>query len=124
MKFENTEVMNFEGAFRGLRNPLNSWKRSDSAFGVCEIYGDEGSEVIGAWMSKKFPDEPSDGWTYSDEYWEEEDRIANWLDRNAVLHFDNKVLVILNMHRLLIILLGLFLVFFSFLPPLFFFIIT
>ena len=89
MKFENTEVMNFEGDFRGLRNPLNSWKRSDSAFGVCEIYGDEGSEVIGAWMSKKFPDEPSDGWTYSDEYWEEEDSIANWLDRNAVLHFDN-----------------------------------
>lgn len=55
MKFENTEVMNFEGAFRGLRNPLNSWKRSDSAFGVCGIYGDEGSEVIGAWMSKKVP---------------------------------------------------------------------
>ena len=30
MKFEKTEVMNFEGAFRGLRNPLESWKKSDS----------------------------------------------------------------------------------------------
>lgn len=30
MKFENTEVFNFEGAFRGLRNPKNSWSRSDS----------------------------------------------------------------------------------------------
>lgn len=30
MKFENTEVFNFEGAFRGLRNPKNSWNRSDS----------------------------------------------------------------------------------------------
>lgn len=32
MKFENTEVMNFENAFRGLRNPKNSWDRSDSNF--------------------------------------------------------------------------------------------
>lgn len=30
MKFENTDVFNFEGAFRGLRNPKNSWSRSDS----------------------------------------------------------------------------------------------
>lgn len=30
MKFENTEVMNFEGALRGMRNPLNSWAKSDS----------------------------------------------------------------------------------------------
>ena len=30
MKFSNTSVMNFENAFRGLRNPKNSWNRSDS----------------------------------------------------------------------------------------------
>lgn len=30
MKFENTEVFNFEGAFRGMRNPMNSWDKSDS----------------------------------------------------------------------------------------------
>ena len=30
MKFENIKVFNFEGAFRGLRNPLESWDRSDS----------------------------------------------------------------------------------------------
>jgi hypothetical protein len=30
MKFEHTEVMNFEGALRGMRNPLNSWAKSDS----------------------------------------------------------------------------------------------
>lgn len=32
IKFENTEVMNFEGAFRGMRNPLNSWDKSDSVY--------------------------------------------------------------------------------------------
>lgn len=30
MKFENTEVFNFEGALRGMRNPMNSWDKSDS----------------------------------------------------------------------------------------------
>ena len=30
MKFEHTEVMNFEGALRGMRNPLASWHRGDS----------------------------------------------------------------------------------------------
>ena len=32
MKLENLEVFNFKGAFRGMRNPLNSWSRSDSNF--------------------------------------------------------------------------------------------
>lgn len=32
MKFENTRVFNFEGALRGMRNPLNSWAKSDSKF--------------------------------------------------------------------------------------------
>lgn len=30
MKFENTEVWGFEHSFRGMRNPKNSWDRSDS----------------------------------------------------------------------------------------------
>lgn len=30
MKFENTDVWGFEHAIRGLRNPKNSWDRSDS----------------------------------------------------------------------------------------------
>jgi hypothetical protein len=30
IKVENIEVFNFEGAIRGMRNPLNSWEKSDS----------------------------------------------------------------------------------------------
>lgn len=30
IKIENIEVFNFDGAFRGLRNPMNSWNKSDS----------------------------------------------------------------------------------------------
>lgn len=32
IKVDNIKVFNFEGAFRGLRNPLESWDRSDSEF--------------------------------------------------------------------------------------------
>lgn len=40
MKFENTEVFNFEGAFRGLRNPKNSWDKSDSEWKYwCDTLG-------------------------------------------------------------------------------------
>ena len=47
MKIENTMVYNFSGAFRGLRNPLNSWDRSDSdceanMFDVAETDGGAG----------------------------------------------------------------------------------
>ena len=30
MNFEKTQVFNFEGALRGMRNPLDSWSKSDS----------------------------------------------------------------------------------------------
>jgi hypothetical protein len=39
IKVENIKVFNFEGAFRGLRNPLESWDRSDSVY--FPITGDE-----------------------------------------------------------------------------------
>ena len=41
MKFENTKIMNFEGATRGTRNPLESWARSDSK------YDENGEYIVG-----------------------------------------------------------------------------
>ena len=32
IKFENTEVMGWDHAIRGMRNPKNSWEKSDSVF--------------------------------------------------------------------------------------------
>lgn len=42
IKTDNIEVFNFRGAIRGMRNPLNSWDKSDSKYSVfnfnkCEI---------------------------------------------------------------------------------------
>ena len=36
IKFENTEVIGWEAAIRGMRNPMNSWEKSDS--GYCSYY--------------------------------------------------------------------------------------
>lgn len=33
IKFENTEVVGWEAAIRGMRNPMNSWEKGDSCFG-------------------------------------------------------------------------------------------
>lgn len=41
MRFEKTQVFNFDGAIRGMRNPLNSWSKSDSYF------DDNGNFIIG-----------------------------------------------------------------------------
>ena len=41
IKLERTQVMNFENALRGARNPLNSWARTDSA------YDGEGNYILG-----------------------------------------------------------------------------
>lgn len=40
IKIENVEVFGFEAAIRGMRNPMNSWEKSDSWYG-CRI-GDYG----------------------------------------------------------------------------------
>lgn len=37
IKFEKTEVVGWEPAIRGMRNPMNSWDKSDS--GYCETHG-------------------------------------------------------------------------------------
>ena len=40
IKLENTDVLGWERAIRGARNPLNSWSRSDSMWETCDPHGD------------------------------------------------------------------------------------
>lgn len=37
LKIENTEVLGWEHAIRGMRNPMNSWDKSDSVFAKHEL---------------------------------------------------------------------------------------
>lgn len=45
IKLEKTEVMGWEAAIRGMRNPMNSWEKSDSQMSAIAI--DEGWSWIG-----------------------------------------------------------------------------
>ena len=52
IKFENVEVTGWEAAIRGMRNPMNSWDKSDSFFGCndtscydCRVIGIEGCDI-------------------------------------------------------------------------------
>ena len=63
LKIENAEVMGWEAAIRGMRNPMNSWEKSDSFLcrevedgtcpedcsfrGKCPVYGTEDFFVLG-----------------------------------------------------------------------------
>lgn len=40
LNIENTEVMGWEAAIRGMRNPMNSWEKSDSRFSLLDDCGD------------------------------------------------------------------------------------
>ena len=78
--------MNFEGAFRGLRNPLESWKKSDSYFGVAELeYCDYDYEV-----AEKYID-ANEKYDFNEEYdkWDKaNEKYAEWLRENGVLNCD------------------------------------
>lgn len=45
IKIENTEVLGFEHAIRGMRNPMNSWDKSDSSFKKDYLLNNQLSEV-------------------------------------------------------------------------------
>ena len=83
MKFEKTEVMNFEGAFRGLRNPLESWAKSDSQFGIEKL------EEIQADYETACEYCINEGLNAEEDYdafYEAEEKYAEWLRENGDLN--------------------------------------
>ena len=91
MKFKNTEVMNFEGALRGMRNPLNSWAKSDSSCGVvCEHEEDYlANEVAYSWADYALKDRKFEN---EDAYDEERERLIEqyleWLYKNGIRYMN------------------------------------
>lgn len=87
MIFANTYVSNFEGAFRGLRNPLESWSKSDSLFGIDSTeYCDADYEVAGHWEEVNY------GYDFDEEYdkyYEQSEKYAEWLRKNGVLKLNH-----------------------------------
>ena len=83
MKFEQTRVMNFEGAFRGLRNPLESWKKSDSSFGLGNVNDTKDWDIAHLYCIKNNIS-VEDG----DHYDQEADKYAAWLRKNGIINWE------------------------------------
>lgn len=47
IKFEHTEVLGWEHAIRGMRNPLNSWEKSDSGYECIDYSPSEDQDIYG-----------------------------------------------------------------------------
>jgi len=87
MKFEKTVVNGFEGSIRGLRNPLESWKKSDSVFGIdSEEYFDKDWEIAAAYIDAN---EKYDYEEEYDKYYSAQEKYADWLVENGILRNQN-----------------------------------
>lgn len=93
IKIDKVRVFNMEGAFRGLRNPMNSWSKSDSIFGMGEFeqYSDDRDGAIETYIKnafgdkyKEFLEKDPDGEKYQEMY----DMLESWYIDNATLDWD------------------------------------
>lgn len=77
MHFDRTNTYNLEGAIHGMRNPMSSWKRSDSYFGIVDIYdSDVLTDVCDTWLEYK---------GISLEDYDKLDEYIKWLNNNGIL---------------------------------------
>lgn len=94
MKFENTHTYNFEGSFKGMRNPMNSWDRSDSYFGLADIYNTDAlTDVCDAWIDRenegrreRGAEEYSQDMERYNEYYDVLDKYESWLTNQGILN--------------------------------------
>lgn len=84
MEFKNTIVSNFQGAFRGLRNPLESWEKSDSIFGI-----DSTADCDKDWQIADLYCKRDNIDFESDHFFDAEQEYAAWLRDNGILRISN-----------------------------------
>ena len=86
MDFKNSEVFNFESAIRGMRNPLNSWDKSDSKFGLGDSNYEEMDYTVASYYTEKA------GFNYYENYEEwynAHESYVTWLNKNGILKYNN-----------------------------------
>ena len=79
IKVENVQVFNFEGAMRGLRNPKDSWDKSDSKYGIMDLNDYRAIEEIYE-IAELYVTLPA---TDVDAYGKEVNKNVSWLIRNG-----------------------------------------
>lgn len=83
MKFENIKVYGFEGAFKGMRNPLESWHLSDSYFGIIDFeYSESDWHIADKWVQLEYPNWPKE---WDNEAAQKQIFYDEWLINNGLL---------------------------------------
>lgn len=85
MQFNNTRTFNWEGAFHGMRAPLESWAKSDSMFGLAPMESTYDLEMLNTWRDKEYPD----GFNTEQERTAYNAEKISWIDNNGILRCDN-----------------------------------
>lgn len=85
MQFDNTRTFNWEGAFHGMRAPLESWAKSDSMFGLAPMESTYDLEMLNTWRDKEYPD----GFNTEQERTTYNAEKISWIDNNGILRCDN-----------------------------------
>lgn len=93
MNFKNAKAYNFEGTFRGMRNPMNSWNRSDSFFGLTDMYMEDSlTDVCEAWIDhenigrrERGAEELSHDMENCGEYYDVLGKYEDWLTNQGIL---------------------------------------
>lgn len=87
MKFNNTRVMNFENALRGMRNPKESYHLSDSFFGLIDYECTEADyDMASTWAKNEKPEYYDNFGDYEEERIALEDKYDEWLLNNGILY--------------------------------------
>lgn len=86
MQFDNTRTFNWEGAFHGMRAPLESWAKSDSMFGLAPMEDERDLEtMLKIWRDKEYPN----GFNTEQERTAYNAEKISWIDNNGILRCDN-----------------------------------
>lgn len=80
LKVDKINISNFEGAFRGLRNPMNSWDKSDSFFHIInlEYFNEYTWDIRDDWLNAKDINKEDIALDKIDEF-------DNWFYENSII---------------------------------------
>ena len=89
MKFDNTLTSNWENAIRGLRNPMDSWAKSDSKFGLLNFSLEDTDldDVLYNWIQSIEKQQGSE--LLPDDYEDTEEKLHHFLYKNGIIKRDD-----------------------------------
>ena len=90
MKIEKIRTYGWESALMGMRNPKDSWDKSDSAFGIADVeYTDVDYDIAYLWAKNELNETLS----YDDDNIDKKtDEYDEWLIKNGIINQNDNII--------------------------------